>query len=210
MINYLRFKFIRHFTAVLLIFSVGNSCKDNPTTGDKNAVISTHIGSILGETDAELLVEVAEISLAEIKLGQLAQRNAQVTDIRELGKRMEKAHGAYLETLRELSKKRLIMLPLSTTQKAQKLLEKLEKTPKNAFDEAYCNQTVAAHEVAIRTFESLAKNNKNADIQQWASTTLADLQLQRAYVLMHKRTFDKNLDKKKRSTTNKKRSIAQT
>ena len=168
-----------------------------PTTDDKTPVISTHIGSIMGQTDAELLVEVAEISLAEIKLGQLAQRNAQATDIRELGKRMEKAHGAYLETLKELSKKKLTLLPLSPTQKVQHVLEKLEKTPKNAFDKAYCNQTVASHQAAIRKFENLAKNNKDADIQRWASTTLADLQLQRAYALMHKRTLDKTLDKKK-------------
>ena len=77
MIHNLRFKFIGYSVALLITFSSGNSCKDNPITDDKKPIISTHSSSIMVETDAELLVEVAEISLAEIKLSQLAQRNAQ-------------------------------------------------------------------------------------------------------------------------------------
>lgn len=206
MINYLHFRFIRHYVAVILLFLVSHSCNDTSKIADKKQLISTHLGSNIPESDAEQLVEVAEISLAEIKLGQLAQRNGQATDIRELGKRIEKAHGEYLETLKELSKKKLIMLPLSQTQKARQLLEKLEKTPKNAFNKAYCDQTVAVHQAAIVQFEKIAQNNKDADIQQWARLTLKGLNTQLAYALMHKRTFDK----KKRDVASKKRDVGQT
>lgn len=192
--------------SILLLFSASNSCNNDSRTEEKKQVISTHIGSIIDQTDAELLVEVAEISLAEIKLGQLAQRNAQAIDIRELGKRMEKAHTAYLETLKDLGKKKLIMLPLSPTQELQKLLEKLEKMPKNAFDKAYCDQTVWAHQQAINRFERIVKSNTDTDIQQCVRITLTGLNAQLAYALMHKRTFDK----KKRDVGTKKRGLTQT
>ena len=209
MINYLYFKFIRYCLSFLFMFSISNSCNNNPKIDDKKHTISTRIGSIIAETDAELLVEVAEISLAEVKFGQLAQRNGQATDIRELGKQMEKNHVEYLETLKELGKKKLIMLPLSPTQKTQKLLEKLQKLPKTAFDKAYCDQTVAAHQQAIRKFETIAQNTTDADIQKWVSLTLKGLNAQLSYARIHKQKFDK----KKRASTNKnnkKRGFGQT
>ncbi len=206
MVNYLRFKLIRHGISFLLVFSVGNSCNDNPKIDRTKQKISTRIGSIATETDATLLVEVAEISLAEIKLGQLAQRNGQATNIRALGKRLKEAHAQYLETLKELGKKKLIILPLSPTPKVQHLLEKLQKMPKNAFDNAYFDRTVAAYEQAIGKFEAIAKNNNDPDIQHWIRTTLKGLQAQLAYALMHKRKFDK----KKDGATNRKQGTTQT
>ena len=191
MVNYLRFKFIRHCISILLVFSVSNSCNDAPKIGDTKQMISTRIGPISTETDAELLVEVAEIHLDAIKLGELAQRNGQATDIRELGKRLEKVHGQYLETLKELGKKKLIILPLSPTAKTQQLLAKLQKMPKKAFDTAYCDLMVESHQAAIGKFEKIAKNNDDADIQQWANLTLKSLNAQLVYALMHKRTFNK-------------------
>ena len=191
MINYLRFKFIRHCISILLVFSVGNSCNDTSNIDHTKNTISTRIGSITAQTDAELLVEVAEISLEEIKLGQLAQRNGQVMDIRELGKRLEKAHGEYLETLKELGRKKLVILPLTLNGKAQHLFEKLQKMPKNAFDKAYCHQTVAAHRQAIRKFEAIVQNNNDADIKQWGDLTLKGLQAQLSYAEMYLRKFEK-------------------
>lgn len=191
MINYLRFKFIRHCLSFLLMFSISNSCNDTPKIGDAKQTISIQIGTTVPETDAELLVEVAEISLKEIKLGQLAQRNGQTTDVRELGKRFEKAHGRYLETLKELAKKKLTLLPLTPSKPTQQLFEMLQKTPKSAFDKAYCDQTVAAHQAAIRKFEAIVRDNNDADIKKWAGLTLKDLQVQLLHAEMHNRKLDK-------------------
>ncbi len=56
--------------------------------------------------DAQFLATAAEINMEEIQLGQLAQKNSKMGDVKELGKMMETDHSKALKELRDLASKK--------------------------------------------------------------------------------------------------------
>ena len=58
------------------------------------------------EKDAQFLVEVAEINLEEIQLGQLAQSKSTKKEVKDLAKMMEDGHSKSLDQLKELATKK--------------------------------------------------------------------------------------------------------
>lgn len=124
------------------------------------------------EKDAQFLVNVAEINLEEVQLGQLAQKNGMMAEVRELGKSMEEAHAKAMAELKELAAKKQITIPTSLTDNGQDAYKKLlDKSGKN-FDKAYCDMMVDGHKDAIGKFESAEADRKDAEIKAFAASTL--------------------------------------
>ncbi len=129
------------------------------------------------EKDADFLVKAAEINLEEIQLGQLAQSKATITDVKELGKMMEKAHKKAQDDLVALAGKKSITVPTSTTDKGKDAYEKLSDNKGNKFDKDYCDKMVDGHKDAIDLFEKASRNANDPEIRQWAANSLPELNM---------------------------------
>jgi hypothetical protein len=95
---------------ILLLSITVVSCSNSQKGEDTKEIAEEHNDAKFEdndkEKDAQFLVNVAEINLEEISLGQLAQKNGNTADIKELGKMMEAGHTKSLNELTSISKRK--------------------------------------------------------------------------------------------------------
>ncbi|MEA5260225.1 DUF4142 domain-containing protein [Arcicella aquatica] len=135
----------------------------------------TTLDHIALENDKEFLVNVAEIDLEEIKLGQLAQHNSQQYEVRVLGKMMEVLHYKSLKNIKAIAKKKSISIPTALSNHAIDTYGKLNKESKSDFDFAFCNIMVLSNKDAIDSLEKVLVESNDLDMIQWANLMLPAL-----------------------------------
>lgn len=124
------------------------------------------------EKDARFLVEATEINLGEIQLGQLAQQNSNMSEVRALGEMIEKEHRESLTNLTALADKKMLTLPTSLTDDAEDVYTKLNKKSGSDFDKDYCELMIKGHKKAIALFENASTDCPDSEIREWALSTL--------------------------------------
>jgi len=121
---------------------------------------------------APFLLNAAEFHMKEIFLGQLAQTNGNLDFVKEIGKEMETEHTKALKSLKELSDKKLFMLPPSPTQNSQEAINNFTQKMPADFDKDYCKVIVTEHKDAISLFEKASKESTDEDVKAWATSQL--------------------------------------
>jgi putative membrane protein len=166
-------------TLIAIALIGATSCTDNNKPEDTKDVAEEHneakFDNTAKEKDSQFLVDVAEINLEEIQLGQLAQQNSNMTDVKELGKMMENAHSQSLADLTILAGKKIITIPTSLTDDAKDAYAKLNKKSGTEFNNEYCEMMVKGHKDAIALFEKASTECSDLDIRNWALSTLPAL-----------------------------------
>jgi putative membrane protein len=127
------------------------------------------------EKNADFYVDVAEMNLMEIQLGQLAASKAVTDDVKELGKKMEAEHSKSLNELKALAEKKQVTIPTTLTEDGQDVYNKMNDKTGTDFDKDYCDRMVKDHKDAIDKFEKIVNKSTDADLQQWATSTLPAL-----------------------------------
>lgn len=155
------------------------SCKETPKEKDPEEVaedMNKPKDDATKERDERFMVEAAEISMEEVRLGQLAQQKGTHADVKALGKMMEDAHTQGLADVTGLAGKKSIAIPTAPTDNNQNAYDRLnEKAAGMEFDKAYCNMMVEGHKTAINKYESAAKECTDPDIVAWANGALPGL-----------------------------------
>ena len=174
------FRNVRSAAFILGIAIAFSSCNNAGKSGeDTKAVADEHNNAKYDSSDtkkdAEFLVEATEINLKEIKLGQLAQQEGTIPEVRNLGKMMIDAHTNAQNEIEGLAAKKQISLPDSITDKGKEAYAKLREKKIADFDKAYCDMMVKGHEKAIEKFEKAAADCKDTEIKAWAKSMLPTL-----------------------------------
>lgn len=161
--------------SILLVASCGSSQKPEDTKDVAEEQNEDMFDNNRQEEDAQFLVNAAEISLEEIQLGKLAQLKGGTAGVKELGKMMEDVHTKSLNDLKTLANSKMVTIPTSPTDDAQKAYETLNEKSGNDFDKAYADMMVSEHEDAIPVFEEASSDSNDADIKKWAVVSLSNL-----------------------------------
>jgi putative membrane protein len=177
----------------------GNQTNSNNTvngTDDMNDINNTNgtnnpNSNRNNNSDAEFMMKVAEINMGEIQFGQLAQKMGSTTDIKDLGKMMEKAHKKASKDLATLAKKKSVMLPTALNDKVKEDYVGLSNRSDNDFDKQYSDMMVKGHQDAIALFEKTSKESSDADVKQFANATLPDLRMHLESAMACKMKADK-------------------
>jgi len=175
--NALNTAYIYIMLLTLLIISTP-SCSSNNNKSEDTKEVTENNGTNDSGTenkDAQFLVDAAKINLEEIKLGQLAQQNSMMPNVKEMGKMMETEHTQCLNSLKALSEKKTVILPTSLTKEGEETYEKLLNISGADFDKKYCELMVDGHKNAISMFEKVTTDSNDPDIRAWASETLPSL-----------------------------------
>ncbi len=143
------------------------------------------------ESDAQFLVSAAEINLAEIQLGQIAQNNGSLDMVKELGKMMETEHSKSLKDLTILAAKKQITMPLAPTDQEQIAYKALSEKIGNDFDTEYCNMMVKGHKDAIDKFEIASTEAADKDVRFWAASMLPGLRVHLEHSLVCQKACEK-------------------
>ena len=171
------------FTGISIILSMMvvltfSACNNNPKSEDTKEVANEHNDAKFEntkETDAQFLVNAAEMNLEEIQLGQLAQNKGSMAHVKELGLMMEKGHTGSLKEVQLLAGKKQITLPASLTNDGQLAYKKLVDKSGADFEKAYADMMVDHHKAAIKKFEAASTGATDLDIRAWAASMLTVL-----------------------------------
>ena len=161
---------------ILLLASCGSSKDTKEVAEDKNEArfdrSEARFDRDRQEKDAQFLVNMAEVNMKQIQLGQLAQQKGTTTHVKELGKMMEEAHTKSQSDLTALARSKSITIPTTPTDDVRSAYNNLNEKSADDFDKAYIDMMVNQHEDAIKTFEDATTDMYDTDIKNWAIAAL--------------------------------------
>jgi putative membrane protein len=99
--------------------------------------------------DRKFASEAAAGSIAEIRLGELAQIRGRSNFTREFGEMMERDHSAGLNSLRAIASDNGYRLPSIMDPKGQATYNRLSKMSGTAFDKAYRSAMIKSHALKL-------------------------------------------------------------
>lgn len=125
----------------------------------------------------DFVQRVANSDAYEVQSSQLAARNGLRADVKEIARMMVRDHQATTQELTQLAPTIGLTAPTTALDtEAQGNLTVLRNATGEAFDDAYLDQQVAAHEEAVRLFQDFIAGADEGPLKQWAQTTLPKLQ----------------------------------
>jgi putative membrane protein len=145
---------------VLAVSGLMGASSDTPITG----------------ADSRFATKAAAGGMAEVKLGELAQKNASSPDVKAFGQKMVDDHSKAGDKLKTIASKNNLNLPSSMDAKDQAVYDRLSKLQGADFDRAYMQDMVKDHKTDVAEFQKEANSGKNADLKSFASDTLPTLQ----------------------------------
>jgi putative membrane protein len=143
------------------------SCQNNEN--DSPAVI-------VSEQDRAYARNTAYSNLAEVSMGQLALSKSTNPAVREFAEMMVNDHNTAQAELRELSASLQIQLPDTLKTEDRMIEEGLSILEGGAFDNAYMNAQVLAHEQSRDVQQEQIEQGVNVELREYATTALNRIQ----------------------------------
>ena len=128
----------------------------------------------MSSSDTKFMKEAAIGGMEEVELGKLAQSKATNADVKKFGQRMVDDHSKANEKLTSLASSKGVQLPTQLDRKAQGDVDKLAKA--SSFDREYMDMMVKDHQKDVADFRKQSTSAKDADLKNFASTTLPTLE----------------------------------
>ncbi len=164
-------------------------------TGSSTATARPAKGSdAMARSDRKFLEEAYMGSMAEVRLGKLAQDKASSQEVKDFGKRMVDDHGKEIERLSKIASEDGVKLPSQLDRKHEKTYDRLSKLSGAEFDRAYMKEMTSDHKKDVSEYQKAAKSAKDDELQQHAQQAVPTL---REHEKMAQATMD---DVKKSST----------
>jgi putative membrane protein len=107
-------------------------------------------------------------SMAEFKLGKLAEKRGQSKFVRQFGTMMATHHKTAYEQAAQLAKAEMIELPKGLDKEHQDLYKKLSGLRGSSFDKAYKAAMFKGHREAYASFTDAGKNASNSNVKNFA------------------------------------------
>lgn len=126
----------------------------------------------LSTTDATFLNTVGEAGLAEVQFGQLAETKATRATTRNFARRMVTEHEKANDALAQLAQSKQFTPPTSLNTANSQTLQMLQSTRGRAFDKAYLDDQVQAHQQVVQAFQNEAQNGTDPQVKAFAQQNL--------------------------------------
>jgi len=132
--------------------------------------------------DRGFVAKAAVGGLAEVQLGELAQRNGASSQVKQFGAQMVRDHGKANEELKGIASAKAIQPPAQLDAKHAELSARLQKLSGAEFDREYVRAMLDAHKADVALFERQAANGRDAELKAFAQKTLPTLRQHLAHV----------------------------
>ena len=146
---------------------------DSTGTGDSAAAKT--VPATVSKADQDFAVNTAIAGMTEIQAGQLAQQKGIAKDVKEYGTMMVEDHTKAADRLKAIAIQKNLTLPTALTPEMQKNIDDLNGKTGKDFDKAYTDMMISDHKKVISAFEDESKNGSDADIRNFADSTLHTL-----------------------------------
>jgi putative membrane protein len=131
------------------------------------------VAAASAKPNQEFLTDAIQGNLAEISMGQLAQKNGGSDGVRSFGQMLVQDHSAANEKATSLAQTQGVTPPTAPKPEAKKEYDRLSKLNGEAFDEKFAKHMVVDHKKDIKEFEEQA--NGSDDVASFAKDTLPTL-----------------------------------
>lgn len=129
----------------------------------------------LNASERNFLQTAAEISAAEVQMGQLAQKQSSDPNIQKIGQDLEKDHKDALQQLQKLASSKGVNIVAQPTSIQEKRIQSLQSKSGNDFNKQFLRQNIIGHERAISLFERVSRRATDPDVKAWASQMVPQL-----------------------------------
>ena len=126
--------------------------------------------------DRKFMEKAARDGLAEVQLATLAKDKALHDEVKSFASRMLTDHSKANDQLKSLAAAKGVALPGEIDTKHQRDVDKISKQVGPDFDRAYMRHMVSDHKKDVSAFKREAKHGKDADVRNFAASTLPTLQ----------------------------------
>ena len=140
------------------------------------AAARAQVNPTLSTSDASFMTTAARGGLAEVQLGQLAQRNGSSAAVKRFGQRMVEDHGRSNQEMMVLAQRKEITPPSSVGAEHQRTYDDLAKLRGRAFDRAYAQAMVKDHQEDLQAYQEEAANGTDPDVKAFAARHVPLLQ----------------------------------
>lgn len=124
--------------------------------------------------DAKFLEEAVRGDLAEVKMGELAQRRGQSEGVRELGAMLVEDHSKAMKETAELAQDLGVIPPAQPTAEQTQKHDALARLSGAEFEREFAAEMVKAHEEAIAKYERQAESG-DSKVAEYAEDLLPTL-----------------------------------
>src|SRR5690606_12622438 len=146
---------------------------DAPETTTSEGPAQTEVAAM---SDAEFAQQVANSDAFEIQSSELAATRAQRQDVKDFAAMMVADHRTTTQQLTSLAPQANVAPPSPQLDAAkQGRIDALQGQSGEAFDDAYLDAQVAAHQEAVSLFERYVASAAAGPLRDWANTTLPKL-----------------------------------
>src|SRR5215510_2769770 len=123
------------------------------------SLVTTSVAFAQDEQASSFLTEAIEGNLAEVQIGQLAQKLATTTGVRAFGQMLEQDHTVANQKARAAANAMQIKPPTQPNSKQKADYDRLSQLLGSAFDEQFADHMVMDHKEDIQKYEKAAKIN---------------------------------------------------
>lgn len=134
-----------------------------------NAVKNTSV--VLGPNEANVLKDLAEDGMLEVRLGQLAEKNGANSAVKDFGKRMVHDHSQANDKLMAVAKQLQVDLPAALGTEQMTKEKTLAKLNGKDFDRTYISSMIRDHQRAVEVLQKEAAQG-TGEFKTWAAQTL--------------------------------------
>jgi putative membrane protein len=128
------------------------------------------------QADAAFLRDAASANMMEIRLGQTAQTKAMNSAVKQFGQRMVNDHTNLQNQVASLVTANKVSVSQAMSSKNQDEFNRVNKLSGQAFDSAYMNLMVQAHQQDIAKFQTQSRSAKSEQVRTLATNSLPVLQ----------------------------------
>jgi putative membrane protein len=129
------------------------------------------VSNQLSSNESAIIKDLAGDGLLEVKLGQLAEKNASSTAVKDFGKRMVQDHSQANEKLMAAAKQLNLDLPHSLNSQQVVTEQSLARLRGKDFDKTYISDMVKDHQKAVEVVQKEASTGSEP-FKAWAAQTL--------------------------------------
>jgi putative membrane protein len=115
--------------------------------------------------EKSFIKDALEASMAETKLGEVAQTKASRPDVKAFAKMMVEHHSASTADLKKLADLKGVKYEDALGVRHSSAVDKLDKYSGGEFDKEFLDQMVSDHEKVIKDFEDASKDAKDPDVK---------------------------------------------
>jgi putative membrane protein len=123
-------------------------------------------------SDQTFIKEAAQGGLMEVQAGQLAQRQGQSSEIKQLGQRLAQDHSKANAELMQIAQTKGITLEKTLDAKHKTHLQELSAKQGAEFDKTFAKQALKHHKKSISKFEKASEQSQDLQLKGFAQKTI--------------------------------------